>query len=677
MEDNRETSQVGTAIPTPPPQTGAPAKQIWAEYTSPDGRTYYFNRATRETRWEKPAELQLPQERDSVWKEYVKDGRQYWYNTETKKSSWTRPESLRPQSAQHPQETIQSPSAEKPPRITGQGQATPSDPVSAPGSDSRSPAPPVTRQRPGKPDTTSAQRSVRSRPPVPPPGALEAQKPVKREYKTTEEAEKAFIEMLERHKVGGEWTWEQALRAVVNDPDYRSLKTLSERKNAFHKHTSAAREIEREQRKKEQEQQRADLFALLDTLPITEHTRFRKVKHLAGSNAAFTAVPTDEERKRLFSAYMDESLQKLNDERRQLRHRRTKEAAEALGSISVGAKWDSARKQLLEKLEDKMMPILRTDESQRVPMDTLYYFVRDKDSETDPEAGLSMLDLMDVFERAVVDAERRETKKRHKERDEVFRKERQNRKAFRQLLKEHSRQFTPSSTWSEFYPLIKQEPRFLAMLGQSGSSPLELFWDEIELLSDEYYRQRKHLESAMHDQDFCMQTDTPIEDVCAFAKKHCDVPNEYMGYIFKQLVIKCERKKEEEEERAQRHRRRLLDDLKYALYDLEPPLEPNSGWEDEKQRITCLPVFKDIADDAACREIFDLVVERQKERALHKTRRRDSEARKRSRSPAAADSAGSRRTRRRASEAESERAAYEDNKQATGSSDLEEGEMID
>ncbi|KAJ2617196.1 U1 snRNP protein [Coemansia sp. RSA 1365] len=665
MENNKGGSQTGTTMPTPP-QTGLGIKATWVEYTSPDGRTYYFNRGTRETRWEKPDELKSPQERDSVWKEYAKDGRPYWYNTETKKSSWTRPDSVVARGAQ---DTMQSPSTEQTPRPTGQRQSTPLEPVSAPTSDSRSPAAPVIRQLSDRSDHPPAQRPGRSRPPIPPPGALEAQKTTRREYKTTEEAEKAFIGMLSRHKVGGEWTWEQALRAVVNDGDYRSLKTLAERKKAFQKYASATREIEREQRKKEQEQRRIEFYALLDTLPISEHTRFRKIKHLAADQPAFTAVSTDSERKRLFDAYMDENLQKLDDERRQLRNQRIKEATEFLGNVSIGAKWDDTRKQLLEKFDDKMMPILRTDESQRVPMDTLYYFVRDKDK-IDPEAGLSMLDLMEVFERAVSDAERRETKKRHKQRDAVFHRERQNREAFRQLLKEHSAQFTPSSTWTEFYPLIKQDARFLAMLGQSGSSPLELFWDEIELLSDEYYRHRKRLESAMRDHEFTMQTDTPLDDVCAFAKNHCDVPEKCIDYIYKQLIIKSLRKKEEEQERALRHHRRLLDDFKYALYHLDPPIEPDSEWENEKQRISCLPEFKAINDEKECREIFLLVVERQKERALHK-RRRDSDARKRSRSPAAIDSAGGRRTRRRASEAEN----VPDNQQPC-SSDLEEGEMI-
>lgn len=39
---------------TPPPPTG------WQEAKSPDGKSYYYNRRTNETRWERPAELDAP-----------------------------------------------------------------------------------------------------------------------------------------------------------------------------------------------------------------------------------------------------------------------------------------------------------------------------------------------------------------------------------------------------------------------------------------------------------------------------------------------------------------------------------------------------------------------------------------------------------------------------------------
>jgi pre-mRNA-processing factor 40 len=34
--------------------------------------------------------------------------------------------------------------------------------------------------------------------------------------------------------------------------------------------------------------------------------------------------------------------------------------------------------------------------------------------------------------------------------------------------------------WMQILPLIEEDPRYVAMLGQSGSIPLELFWDMVE-----------------------------------------------------------------------------------------------------------------------------------------------------------------------------------------------------
>jgi pre-mRNA-processing factor 40 len=47
--------------------------------------------------------------------------------------------------------------------------------------------------------------------------------------------------------------------------------------------------------------------------------------------------------------------------------------------------------------------------------------------------------------------------------------------------------------WKEIFPLIKEDERFLHMLGQGGSTPLELFWDVVEQLETEFRLKRDYV----------------------------------------------------------------------------------------------------------------------------------------------------------------------------------------
>jgi pre-mRNA-processing factor 40 len=67
---------------------------VWAEYTTPEGRKYYFNKETKETTWDKPEDFKTPEERAIAacpWKEYITDGRKYYHNIITKQSEWEMP----------------------------------------------------------------------------------------------------------------------------------------------------------------------------------------------------------------------------------------------------------------------------------------------------------------------------------------------------------------------------------------------------------------------------------------------------------------------------------------------------------------------------------------------------------------------------------------------------------
>ena len=47
--------------------------------------------------------------------------------------------------------------------------------------------------------------------------------------------------------------------------------------------------------------------------------------------------------------------------------------------------------------------------------------------------------------------------------------------------------------WKEIFPLIKDDERFLNMLGQAGSTPLELFWDVVDSIEIEFRLKRDYV----------------------------------------------------------------------------------------------------------------------------------------------------------------------------------------
>lgn len=84
----------------PPPVVVVPSGPAteWSEHKSPDGRTYYYNNATKQSLWEKPDELKTLAEKllsSCPWREYRSDtGKNYYSHVTTKESRWEIPQEL-------------------------------------------------------------------------------------------------------------------------------------------------------------------------------------------------------------------------------------------------------------------------------------------------------------------------------------------------------------------------------------------------------------------------------------------------------------------------------------------------------------------------------------------------------------------------------------------------------
>ena len=82
---------------------GGAAKTLWKPVTDPNsGRTYYVNRNTKETRWDKPADADQPwveggrteeQQLPVGWVQHFDPKKQkpYYHNVATGETSWRRP----------------------------------------------------------------------------------------------------------------------------------------------------------------------------------------------------------------------------------------------------------------------------------------------------------------------------------------------------------------------------------------------------------------------------------------------------------------------------------------------------------------------------------------------------------------------------------------------------------
>jgi pre-mRNA-processing factor 40 len=164
-------------------------------------------------------------------------------------------------------------------------------------------------------------------------------------------------------------------------------------------------------------------------------------------------------------------------------------------------------------------------------------------------------DALIVFEEYIRTLEIEDVEDRENEKKRQKRLQRKNRDGFLCFLDtlHEDGKLTSMSLWIELYPTISSDLRFSAMLGQPGSTPLDLFKFYVDQLKANFNSDKRLIKEIMKERKFVIETSTTFEK---FATVVCEdqrsasldagnVKLTYNSLIEKAELFEKERLKEE------------------------------------------------------------------------------------------------------------------------------------
>lgn len=446
-------------------------------------------------------------------------------------------------------------------------------------------------------------------------------------YNSFEEAEAAFMKLLRRNNVSPDWTWEKTLRVIIKDSQYRALKDPAHRKAAFEKYAVEVRLQEKDRAKERIEKLRTDFATMLRShAEIKHYTRWKTARPIIEGETIFRSTDDDDERRRLFEDYIIE-LKKANVEREANTRR-------------------AAADELVDILKDlNLEPYTRWSEAQGI-IQSNPRFQNDQKFQ-----ALSKSDLLTAFENHIKSLEKTLNDSKQQQKNLKARRERQNRDRFLDLLAElrKANKIKAGSTWTKIHPMVVNDDRYVAMLGQSGSTPLDLFWDVVEEEERALRSTRNDVLDVLdvsvnpfipigvpnipQDKKFEVQQKTTFEEFLALTqndRRTANIDRDALSLIFErvslslsrvlisakylQLREKVSRRNEDDKHQAERQQRRAVDALRSLIKHLEPPIRIDDTFDRVRGRIERSHEWLALDSDELRRSAFEKVIRRLKEK---------------------------------------------------------------
>uniref|UniRef100_A0A8C7FVQ7 Pre-mRNA-processing factor 40 homolog A n=1 Tax=Oncorhynchus kisutch TaxID=8019 RepID=A0A8C7FVQ7_ONCKI len=608
MEATFQSVSASCQINLPPVNSDAtcgchPQKSVWTEHKSMDGKTYYYNTETKQSSWEKPDDLKSPAEQmlsKCPWKEYKSDnGKAYYYNSQTKESRWTKPKELEDLEGEPVMEwpNYCAPCAVIAPTLQPDSAAVMATmmmempvmmPITTVLEEQMSQVPmhvvevsaeaPVnsTEEAVGMEASASNDASKDERPEL-----------VKKTYKwnTKEEAKQAFKELLKEKGVSSNASWEQAMKMIINDPRYSALPKLSEKKQAFNAYKVQTEKEEKEEARLKYKESKETYQRFLENHEkMTSTTRYKKAEQMFAELDVWSTVP-ERDRLEIYEDVLFYLAKKEKEQAKQLRKRNweaLKNILDNMANVTYRTTWSEAQQYLLDN------PTFAEDEE-----------LQNMDKE----------DALICFEEHIRALEKEEEDEKQKTLLRERRRQRKNRESFQKFLDElHDHgQLHSMSAWMEMYPTVSSDIRFANMLGQPGSTPLDLFKFYVEDLKARYHDEKRIIKDILKDKNFLVEVNTSFEDfgsVISSDKRAMTLDAGNIKLAFNSLLEKAEAREREREKEEARKMKRKEATFKSMLKQATPALEPEATWEGVRERFLKESAFEDVTLESERKRIF-------------------------------------------------------------------------
>ncbi|KAI9333411.1 hypothetical protein BDR26DRAFT_608957 [Obelidium mucronatum] len=425
--------------------------------------------------------------------------------------------------------------------------------------------------------------------------------------------------MLEQANVGLDWTWEQTMRQVINNPMYRCLKTLAERKQAFQTYVEEKKARIQKEKEDKLTYERESFAVLLGSLgaELTIMLRYKKMAEVFAEDPVFQSIEP-ERRTELFDEFMTEFRKKDAEDKRALR----KENVERFKHYSQNNHYDYGANHL--------------GRSSKPVGFTSLIFCHPSPNSVNPLHSMEAIDILVTFEDHMKQLEAAFFQEVDRVRNAERRRERQLRDEFKLLLDRLVKEggIHVNSKWKEVYPFIAEEPCFLEMLGQAGSNPLELFWDVLVSLEDKYLAVRKEALDAVRVRR-CRSVVAFVQIVLNYLYRHpvsmwqfrrhlFDFEHDFRNFnpsgkfdqntlkqVFDELMNRAISKHKDDDRRKERKTRKRLDAFKSLLSTSHHVLTSSATWDKVRTLVKGAEEYTDLDEDQRV-HVFDKFVKKLK-----------------------------------------------------------------